>query len=58
MEGAIRGTPVLADACHEAVRRLAKAQYPNVKSLLELILGALRGLEIPFSDELSDRIDP
>ena len=54
----IRQAPVLTDACHEAVRRLAKAQHPNAKSLRELILGALRGLEIPFSDELSDRIDP
>lgn len=54
----IRQAPVLVDACSEAVRRLAKAQHPNAKSLRELILGALRGLEIPFSNEPSDRIDP
>jgi ATP-dependent exoDNAse (exonuclease V) alpha subunit len=55
---AIRQAPVLVDVCGQAVRRLDRARHPNAVRLRELILGALAGMELPCSDESSDRIDP
>jgi len=46
------------DTRKEAARRLAKAQHPNAKALRELILGALRGMELPLDDQAYDRIEP
>jgi hypothetical protein len=54
----VRQTPVLAEACKDAVQRLSKAKHPNAVKLREMILGALAGMELPCSDESSDRIDP
>jgi hypothetical protein len=54
----VRQAPVLHDACCQAVGRLARAKHPNAVALRELILGALAGMELPCSDEASDRIDP
>jgi hypothetical protein len=54
----VRQVPVLHDVCCQAVGRLARARHPNAVALRELILGALAGMELPCSDESSDRIDP
>ena len=54
---AIRQTPALLHACTEAVRRLGVAKHPNARALHGLIYGALKGMELPLTDDALDRND-